>query len=636
MDASLQQRIAQAQRASVNNSPTSKGSADGAQGGPAGDGGFPVQQDPGDWSGSNQPPMQPVQHGGAMPPQYMPQGGMTAPAGQPPVPSGMAYGAPPQAPQQQPQGYAPMAGPMGGQVPMGQQPPEGNQMMVQGGPYQMGDGSGQQQGGPQQPQAQLMYPGGYVQQPMPVMMLPNGQMMPAHGMQAMPNQQGMQHPGGMQFVMVQPGQQGMPQQMQQQGQMQGMPQQMQGMQAVAMNPDGSGGMVMMQGHGVPQGMATGPDHGKGVGQGVGPVDSMQDGKGSRQLGLSRNSQPKQGANWRDTQAAPRQRGGRPGPADFQQGRFDQPMDMMNQHNMGMMQPMDMGMQMGSIPGGGPGMAPAQMGFPGSPAKSGAPMAPPPNGGAEPSSPSQNRKMGTKMRNPAAGQKMWADIQDTHQGTLDQDLQKLWGGSQQASFGNDSPQPKHGGPMALAAGRGKSGRGKDGKGDGKGGDMRQDHGQQAKWVPTNEARPEPAGKGGKGKHQAEWAPKSAPPPKAPEPHLAIAGGKGSRGGGGGGAAGSGVGGGKQKPSKKDAQMEDWLSLRFAGQPPAAPEDSHDRGEDWGEKYDAGDDYYEDDGDGDTRRSKRKGKGGKGKAEEKRRDKGKGKGKSGRGGFWRSTS
>merc|ERR1719183_854262 len=134
-------------------------------------------------------------------------------------------------------------------------------------------------------------------------------------------------------------------------------------------------MVMMQGGMAPQGMATGPDHGKGVGQG-GPLDGMQDGKGSRVAGLSRNSQPKQGANWRDTQAAPRNaRGGRPGLNDFQNSFAQPDMNMMQQGMQGlppdMQQLGNLAMMAGTMPGANPMHAMGMM--PGSPAKSGAPM-----------------------------------------------------------------------------------------------------------------------------------------------------------------------------------------------------------------------------------------------------------------------
>lgn len=359
---------------------------------------------------------------------------------------------------------------------------------------------------------------------------------------------------------------------------------------------------------------------------------MPDGKGSRMAGLSRNSQPKQGANWHGNQ------GRRPGPPDFQ-GRspYDQQpgMEMMQHHQMGMG---DMGAMMGvgQMPGSPGGMPAQQMGFPGSPSKAGAPMGPPPNCGAEPSS-SSNAKLASKVRNPA---KPWADVQDSHHDY--QDLQALWGKQNANNMGDfNSPQPKHSGQAMKGS---KGGRGKEGKGadmdQGKGGRGQQQDfgGQQSKWVPT---QPDPPSKGGKGQQrQPEWAPKPVPAP--PDSHMSIAGGKGRGGGGAPGAvsigAGAGGGAGSQKPgkTKKDTQMEDWLSLRFAGQERPPNDNDASAGDGWDKDY--GDDYYDDDGGDESRRSKRKGKGGKGKGAEKSRDKGKGKGKGkgGGGGFWRASS
>jgi hypothetical protein len=292
-----------------------------------------------------------------------------------------------------------------------------------------------------------------------------------------------------------------------------------------------------------------------------------------------------------------------------------------------MAPMNDAMSMGVMPAQNMGMPPQMFPGQGQP-KSTAPVPLPPNGGgATPSSPSGNRKLGNaKMRTP---EKPWADMQDSHQDPAG-DLAAMGWKSQPSSF-----QPKHGGsPPPVATGRGK-GR-KDGKGmdDGKGSRGQQDM-QQSGWVPKSEVRQD------KGKGQArqeQWTPKSMPAPKAPSPEpLSIASGKGGGRGSMPVVSGGASGGGK-KNKRRDAQMEDWLSLRFAGSPPAdsSPQESRNEASDWDKSYDAGEDDYDyEDGGGDSRRKRKGSKGGKGKAD-KRADKGKGKGKSGRGGgVWRST-
>jgi len=615
----MQQRIREAQLQSVNNSsPVNKSLGIPMDGSGNPDGQFPVQQDPGDPQGGWPPPMQAVQQG-AIPPQFMPQGGMTGPQ---PGQGGMAYGAPPQAPggqHQQPQGYAPM--PMAGAVQPGHSP-EGMQMVNSG--YAMGDS--QQGGTPQQQQAQqqmqMQMPGGYMQMPGGYMMMgPGGQMM----MQPMPGQPGqpMVAPNGMQFVMVQQGPNGQQQMMQlPQGQMPG---QMPGGMPMGMNQDGS--MVMM--NGVPhQGMLDGKGQAMVPGGQVSPMDQSQDGKGGSRVaaGLGRNSQPKQGANWRDQQTAAgrglgMRRPGGGGPQDFATGPYGQ----MDPQMMQQMAPMDQAMSMGVMPGQSMGMPP-QM-FPGqAQPKSTAPVPLPPNGGgATPSSPSGNRKPGaSKMRTP---ENPWADMQDSHHDPA-VDLAAM-GWNKSGAFNQ-----KGGGAPPSPAGKGK-GR-KDGKGmdDGKG--SRGQDMQQSGWVPKSEVRQD------KGKGQArqeQWAPKSMPAPKAPMPEpLSIASGKGGgRGGGAMPVSAVPSGGKKSKPGRRDGQLEDWLSQRFAGCPPSdlpdSAQDSRNEASEWDKDGGDYDDYDYEDGGGDSRR-KRKGKGGKGKAA--KADKGKGKGKSGRGGgVWRQT-
>lgn len=297
-----------------------------------------------------------------------------------------------------------------------------------------------------------------------------------------------------------------------------------------------------------------------------------------------------------------------------------------------MAPMHDAAMMGVMPAQNMGGMPPQM-FQGQamPKSTAPPPVPPNGGGATPSSPSGNRKLGgSKMRTP---ENPWADMQDSHQ-DASAELAAMGWKNQSSGF----PQ-KGGGPPPAGSGKGK-GR-KDGKGmdDGKGSRGQQDV-QHSGWVPKSEVRQD---KGGKGQaRQEQWAPKAVPAPKAPVPEpLSIASGKGGKGGGSMPMVSGGAPAGGKKASKsgrRDAQMEDWLSLRFGGSPPpdAPAEGSRNEASDWDKSEDIGyDDYdYNDDGGGDSRR-KRKGKGGKGKAD-KRADKGKGKGKSGKGGgVWRST-
>lgn len=288
--------------------------------------------------------------------------------------------------------------------------------------------------------------------------------------------------------------------------------------------------------------------------------------------------------------------------------------MQQQHGMGMdMQHMGGMMGVGQMPPSpAHQMGQPQMGFPGSPAKAGAPMGPPPlNGGAAPSSPSQDKKLTTKVRGDPKNP--WADVQDAG---YEQDLAQLWGKSSgPADYG--SPQPKHGqGGKGGKAKGGKDDRGGMGKGS-------QDGYGQQKWAPVQDVRPEPSGKGGKGKGE-QWTPKAPPkmPVQAFDPHLATP--KGGKGAPSASSIGAQIQPASKKPSKKDAQMEDWLSARFGGNPPADTTPASHTEDQWD---DYGEDDYEYEGSG-----KRKGKGkGGAKGKTAKQDKGKAKGKGGRG-FW----
>lgn len=248
-----------------------------------------------------------------------------------------------------------------------------------------------------------------------------------------------------------------------------------------------------------------------------------------------------------------------------------------------------------------------------------------------------------MRNP---KNPWADVQDGAQ-VYDQEMKALWGAEV-------PPQQRNGG-------------GKGGK-DGRKGGKDTGNWSQQKWVevrPTSPADSEPPMKGGKGgsnsqhkgsssqkDQQDRWTAKAEmdqPPTKvqqhqyAPAPVMPP-------------ASMQDRGGGKKKDrdkgSRKDQIMDDWLKERFGPEGPPASSCSSAKHYDEDEGHHGGgggyhEDDYDDAGSSATggRRGKGKGKGGaKGGGggknstgeEHRRKDKGKGKGKGGRGSFWRASA
>mmetsp|Transcript_9920 Transcript_9920/g.22130 ORF Transcript_9920/g.22130 Transcript_9920/m.22130 type:complete len:576 (+) Transcript_9920:148-1875(+) len=480
-----------------------------------------------------------------------------------------------------PGGYMAMHG-GGGMV--AQSSEGGSQMAGMASPYPI-DG----QGG--SPQAMMMMQGG----------VPGGFVMMPQGMQGMQGMQGL--PPNVQLMMVQPGMAGM------QGMqgMQGMP----GHAAIG-HPGGQGqdspGMMMMA---APAGAVPGGQSAGGMNQvammNQSALDS--DGKASRVAALSRSSQPKQGTGgWH---ASDRRGGGRPTGSGTVGGlqRFD---DGANSAHLG---------SMSAGPGAEGGVSPSD------------------NTGGSSSKTS-------RMNNP---KNPWADIQDAPFGALDAQTREMWH-IQPGQVSHVNDMPPHRGQGHIQGGQQQS-RGGKARGEGKAGnDFKKGGGGRAsaqdsqpaqKWV---EVLPADHGASSKGKNskQDRWAPKE-PTPKASAPTASLAAIPAAPlippAGKGGGFAGAGMGGGGgKKKQARDQGMDDWLSQRFAGQPPPTSEEMSG-GNGWDFSDDKGKDAYPDYGgeEGGGRRGskKREARGSKGKGDDRRREKGKGKGK-GRGSFWRSTS
>merc|ERR1740129_1690892 len=271
-------------------------------------------------------------------------------------------------------------------------------------------------------------------------------------MQQVEGQPGAGHPGiphgGVQLFMMQPGA-GSPGQM---------PQGMAGAPIpgrMAGGSSGGGQQGMMHSPGA---MATGPDPGKGQAGSMEP-----EGKGSRVVGLSRKSQPKQGASWHGGD----RRAGRPS-SDFASGGSSRPYGDLSNEMMQQQQMADAGlgsMQVG-ISGSSvfPTQAPAKAGMGGH----GHAMA------LESSSASDSKLRGKNLRNP---KNPWADVVDTAQGAYDQDMQGLWPLRHQA--GMDRSPPKHP-PQQHPSGSGRGG--KAGRKDGK----NSDDANAQKWVEVGRA------------------------------------------------------------------------------------------------------------------------------------------------------
>jgi len=566
--------------------------------------GYPSVSDAGDWRNASPQHMQPGPPGpmpsfpqGQMAPGQMSQDGMNFEG----------------------QGGSQGFGPIMGMMQPVQFNNNGGGMALVPGYQQVGDNGNNQQGGgsgggPQQQQQPMMYSaGGCMLQPMPQMMMqgmiPNGMV----GQNGQPN-----IPGGMQLVMMAPGQMAQvpmgnnPEWMQQ-----GMP---------MVPPSGHNPQNMQDGMAVmmAMGMATGPDHG-----GKGMMDMNMDGKrASRVAALSRNSQPKQGS-WH----GPERRGSRP-QSDFGPSRGFDPQD--GPQGMDQSGPMQCSSSSGMPQGKAAGMSISEA--------------------------------ITKMRPMRNPQKPWADVQDAPAG-YDDDLRMWWPQQQMMAMAKDrgpqfqdsSPrnQMSQGAPPPMNRGKGRK-DGKDGKDAGHPGGEDRDQRHRSewqrggqKWVVVGQDRPDLSGpKGpGKGPRQESWQEKE-PLPKAPLPmqrlpqpaappinNLPTPPAKGR-------------GGGKKK-SQNDKHLDDWLSLRFAGvsassqgsplEPSVTGSVAGDRSDVFSPSGDAGDgkgfsmddrsienDRYYDGDDAQSRRHKRKGGKGKGKAAEKRREKG-GKGKS----FWRAS-